>query len=231
MKYSIVVPFYNEEDNIRTVLEEIRKTNPDAQIIAVNDGSTDHTRENLDETRDSLNIDVIHMPKNMGQSAALYYGLLSSEHEACAMMDGDGQNDPADIPALIEKLSEADVVCGYRRKRNDNWQRRIASRAANAIRSSLLGDGIRDTGCSLKVIRREHIRFLIPFNGLHRFIPALVKSAGLSIVEVPVNHRPRQTGVSKYTVAGRAIRGLYDLIGVSWLMSRRIPWPTDLPKL
>jgi dolichol-phosphate mannosyltransferase len=143
------------------------------------------------------------------------------------MMDGDGQNDPADIPALVAALPQADFVCGYRRKRNDSWQKRVASRIANYIRMSVLHDGCRDTGCTLKAIRREHVRFLVPFNALHRFIPALLCSAGLTMIEVPANHRPRRFGVSKYTVAGRAWRGLRDLFGVRWLISRRILWPEN----
>lgn len=227
MKISIIVPFYNEEENVEAVLQEIRDTNPDAEIIAVNDGSSDRTGTILDTIP---NITAIHLPKNLGQSAALYTGLLQATTDICVMLDGDGQNDPADIPTLVKEMANADVVCGYRKTRRDSFSRRLASRTANAIRSFLLADGIRDTGCSLKAMRREDVRHLFPFNGLHRFLPAVLKNAGLSIREIPVNHRPRTAGVSKYTIAGRAWRGIHDLIGVSWFLKRQILWPKRFPK-
>jgi dolichol-phosphate mannosyltransferase len=143
------------------------------------------------------------------------------------MMDGDGQNDPAEIPKLIEAMSSADVVFGVRSNRQDTKARLIASRIANAIRRFALGDTATDTGCSLKVIRREHVALLVPFNGLHRYLPAFLQGAGLSSVEISVNHRSRKAGISKYTIQGRALRGIYDLIGVRWLLNRRIIWPID----
>ena len=222
MKISIVIPFYNEEENVGPVIREVLATNPDAEVIAVDDGSRDATAERLAAIP---GIRVIRLPANLGQSAALYRGLEAATGDVCVMMDGDGQNDPADIPKLTALLDRADVVCGYRAHRRDTWNRRIASRIANRIRNAVLHDGIRDTGCTLKAVKKEHVRHLVPFNAMHRFMAALFKSAGLTIVEVPVNHRPRQAGISKYTVAGRALRGFYDLIGVRWLVSRRIHWP------
>ncbi len=219
---SVVVPFFNEEENVTAVLREIRGAVPEAEIVAVDDGSLDRTGELI---RAEPGVVGVFFVRNLGQSAALYAGLHRATGEILVMMDGDGQNDPADIPALVEAMERADFVCGYRKKRNDSWQKRVASRIANGIRSRVLGDGCRDTGCTLKAIRREHLRYLVPFNALHRFLPALLGSAGLSMVEVPANHRPRQFGVSKYTVAGRAWRGLRDLLGVRWLLSRRILWP------
>jgi dolichol-phosphate mannosyltransferase len=197
VKVSIVIPFYNEEENVVAVLNEVRARQPEAEIL--------------------------------GQSAALYYGLHAATGDVLVMMDGDGQNDPADIPALIIALEqgEGDFACGYRKNRQDTWQKKAASRIANAIRRKVLGDGCRDTGCTLKAIRREHVKFIHPFNAMHRFIPALLANAGLRIAEVPANHRPRTLGVSKYTVAGRAWRGLRDLFGVRWLLSRSIRWNLD----
>jgi dolichol-phosphate mannosyltransferase len=221
---SIVIPFFNEEENVAELLGEIRAACPAAEIVAVDDGSTDRTREFL---RREAGVTIIAFDRNLGQSAALFAGLQYATGEICVMLDGDGQNDPADIPALVEALAHADVACGYRRKRQDMWSRRVASRIANRIRRVFLHDGIRDTGCSLKAIHREHVRYLVPFNGLHRFMPALLKNAGLSIVEVPVNHRPRLRGQSKYTIGGRALRGLKDLVGVSWLLQRQIRFPTS----
>lgn len=225
MKLSIIIPFYNEEENVETVLEEILQTNPDAEVVAVNDGSSDGTLARLKNFESRVKI--LSLSRNVGQSAALYLGLVRSTGDLCAMMDGDGQNDPADIPFLVTQMEKTDVVCGYRKKRNDSWKRKVASRIANKIRSAILHDGVRDTGCTLKIIRREHIKHLIPFNGLHRFLPALLRTAGLRILECPVNHRSRHAGQSKYTIGGRAMRGIYDLIGVRWFINRRIPWPEN----
>ena len=222
---SIIVPFYNEAESIPDLLAEITKACPGAEIVAVDDGSTDATNRIL---RDTPGIQIVSFPVNRGQSAALYAGLRRASGRICVMLDGDGQNDPADIPALVAALSDSDLACGWRRNRRDTWNRRVASRVANSIRRAFLKDGIRDTGCSLKALRREHIDFLVPFNGLHRYIPALIRNAGLRLVEVPVNHRPRLRGVSKYTIGGRALRGIRDLFGVSWLLSRQIHFPAGV---
>ena len=221
---SIIVPFFNEEENVISVLSEIRHTQPTAEIIAINDGSTDATRARILECP---SVRLIDFPRNLGQSAAFYAGLHAARGRLLAMMDGDGQNDPADIATLIAALTGADFACGYRAQRRDSWTKRTASRFANSIRRSVLHDGVRDTGCSLKVIHRSHVKFLFPFNGLHRFIPALLINAGLRLVEVPVHHRPRTHGTSKYTVSGRAWRGLRDLFGVRWFLSRQIRWDLD----
>lgn len=222
MKISIVIPFYNEEENVQAVLREVQKSIPDAEIIAVDDGSQDQTAAKI---QSCTGVRLISLPRNLGQSAALYAGLTRAQNEICVMMDGDGQNDPADIPKLLSCLDRADVVCGYRERRQDSWPRRAASRIANQLRRAILHDGIRDTGCTLKAMRTADVRHLTPFNGLHRFIPALLRHAGLRVVEIPVHHRPRKFGSSKYTMARRAWRGLYDLIGVRWLLTRQIPWP------
>jgi dolichol-phosphate mannosyltransferase len=221
---SVIIPFYNEEECAASVLEEIRGVLPDSEIVAVDDGSSDGTADCIARV---AGVRLLRNEVNLGQSAALYHGLLASTGDICVMLDGDGQNDPADIPGLIPLLEKSDVVCGYRANRQDTLNRRIASRVANGIRRFFLHDGIRDTGCSLKLIKREHVRFLVPFNGLHRFMPALLKQAGLTIAEAPVNHRPRLRGVSKYTIGGRALRGISDLFGVAWLMKRQIRWPKE----
>ena len=221
---SVVIPFFNEAELVSDVLREIRSILPTAEIIAVDDGSTDGTGKIISALND---IRLIALQKNCGQSAAMYAGLRAAKGELIAMMDGDGQNDPAEIPKLVEAMSSADVVFGVRKNRQDTKSRLIASQIANAIRRLALGDNATDTGCSLKVIRREHVALLVPFNGLHRYLPAFLQRAGLKSVEVPVNHRSRKAGVSKYTIKGRALRGIYDLIGVRWLLSRRIIWPVD----
>lgn len=224
MKVSIIIPFYNEEETVASVLEEARRTNPEAEIVAVNDGSSDRTETII---RQHPDIRLISHGGRLGQSAALYTGLNAAQGEICVMMDGDGQSDPADIPNLVSQLDRADLVCGYRRVRQDTWSRRVASRLANSIRRMVLHDGVRDTGCTLKAMKKTDMRLLLPFNGLHRFIPVLFNHAGLRIVEVPVNHRPRKGGKTKYSNLERALRGFYDLIGVRWLLARSIAWPKE----
>ena len=221
---SVVIPFYNEAGCAGEVLAEIRRAEPEAEIVAVDDGSTDGTDAIL---RGAPGVRVVTLGKNCGQSAALYAGLRAATGGIVAMMDGDGQNDPADIGKLVAALADADVAYGVRTRRRDSAARVMAGRLANAIRRAALGDDATDTGCTLKVIRREHIGLLVPFNGLHRYLPAFFARSGLRAVEIPVNHRPRRAGVSKYTLGGRALRGIRDLVGVRWLLSRRIAWPPD----
>lgn len=222
---SVIIPFFNESELVVEVLNEVRSILPDAEIIAVDDGSTDDTKEKI---LSCSGVKLLALSKNCGQSAAMYAGLRSAKGDFLAMMDGDGQNDPSEIPKLLDAMHTTDVVFGKRRKRKDKPARLIASKIANAIRRFALGDTATDTGCSLKIIRREHVRLLVPFNGLHRYLPAFLQQAGLRSVEISVNHRMRKAGVSKYTINGRAMRGLYDLIGVRWLINRRIIWPNGL---
>jgi dolichol-phosphate mannosyltransferase len=224
MKISIIIPFYDEEESVNEVLAEARRTHPEAEIIAVNDGSKDDT---LAMIRKHSDVRMISFERNLGQSAALFAGLTLAQGEICVMMDGDGQNDPADILKLVSILEHADVACGYRQKRQDVWPRRVSSWVANSIRRTVLNDRIHDTGCTLKALRKADVRHLLPFDGLHRYLPVILSKAGLRIVEVPVRHRPRKHGKSKYSTRERAMRGLYDLIGVRWLMARRISWPKN----
>ena len=223
---SIIIPFFNEEENVEAVLKETRATNPLAEIIAVNDGSADSTEAKI---RAFSDIRLISMPKNLGQSAALYAGLLNASHQLCVLMDGDGQNDPADIPNLLREIDKFDVVCGIRRARKDSWQVKCASRIANRTRKFFTRDTVRDAGCTLKVIRKEHIRFLIPFNEMQCYMVAMLEHAGLSVGQILVNHRARQFGRSNYTILRRAWRGIWDLLGMKWLLRRQIVWPPKFP--
>lgn len=219
---SIVVPFFNEADLVEEVLREIVRTNPGAEVIAVNDGSSDGTGDRIEKVP---GVRALHFPENRGQSAAIYAGLRNAMGRICVTMDGDGQNDPADIADLLAELRpDIGMVCGYRQKRKDTLSRRMASKFANRIRLLFIDDGIRDTGCSLKCFRKEAVDHLVPFNGMHRYMAAFMKRAGLRIVEVPVNHRPRKAGQSKYTNWDRALRGIHDLIGMSWLLKRKVPF-------
>jgi dolichol-phosphate mannosyltransferase len=219
---SVVVPLYNEEANLAILQEELRAalSGLDYEIIFVDDGSVDGTVEKIEA---SPNVRAIRFEKNSGQSAAIYAGLMAAHGATIAIIDGDLQNDPADIPKLLGEIaSGADLVCGYRVKRQDTLVKRLTSRVANTVRSRYTKDGVRDTGCTLKAMRRECVAALLPFKGMHRFIPALVKSAGYRLVEVPVNHRPRRFGQSKYGFGNRALRATTDMFGVRWLLSRRL---------
>ena len=217
---SIVVPFYNEEEAAKEVLEEIVATNPGAEVLAINDGSSDNTWNIISSVP---GVTALQFAVNRGQSAAMYAGARQASRPIIVFIDGDGQNDPADIPKLVAALGDdADVVCGYRAKRKDTASRRWASKFANAIRRMFVNDGLRDTGCSLKAFKREGVDHLVPFNGMHRFLAAQFIKGGMKIVETPVNHRGRLAGESKYTNFNRAIRGIYDLFGIKWLLNRKV---------
>lgn len=221
---SIVIPFYNEEDSVENVLKEVIACQPNAEVIAVDDGSSDRTWDKISALS---GVRGIRFVKNRGQSAAMITGLKQASHDICAVMDGDGQNDPADIAAMVQLMNQGDAVFGFRKTRKDTWDRRIASKIANAIRRAFVKDGIKDTGCSLKVFRKDMVQYLPPFNGLHRFMGAFFVAEGFRIVETPVNHRPRVEGISKYNNLDRALRGIYDLIGVSWYLKRKVNTALD----
>ena len=219
---SVVVPLFNEEENISILQSELRAAldGLDYEIVFVDDGSLDCTVERIET---APNVLLIRFEKNTGQSAAIYAGLQAARGANAVLIDGDLQNDPADIPRLLAEVARgADLVCGYRINRQDTLVKRLTSRIANAVRSRFTKDGVRDTGCTLKAIRRECISALVPFKGMHRFIPALIKGAGYRLVEIPVNHRPRRFGQSKYGLGNRALRATIDMFGVRWLLSRRL---------
>ncbi len=216
---SVIVPFYNESETARFVLDELKSVLPDAEIIVVDDGSRDDTWTIIQSV---TGIRAHRFTENRGQSAAMYAGLRLATRDFCGLMDGDGQNDPADFPSLLKLAQPNTLICGYRAQRKDTGSRRIASKIANWIRRRFIHDGVRDTGCSLKVFPREAVDHLVAFNGMHRYIPAMMKQAGMNIEETPVNHRGRYAGNSKYTNFERALRGLYDLVGVSWLLKRKV---------
>jgi len=219
---SVVVPLYNEEQSVAMLQRELADalTGLDYEIIFVDDGSQDKTGARIAANPRTR---VLHFEKNAGQSAAIFAGLQAVRSEVAVLIDGDLQNDPADIPRLLAEISRgADLVCGYRARRKDTLLKRITSRVANFVRSRFTRDGVRDTGCTLKAMRRDCIGALVPFKGMHRFIPALVKGAGYRLVEIPVNHRPRRFGQSKYGLGNRALHATVDMFGVRWLLSRRL---------
>lgn len=219
---SVIVPVYNEEENVPILQAELKAAlrGIDHEFVFVDDGSADRTVERIEA---APNLRVIRFEKNAGQSAAMYAGLHAARGAILVLIDGDLQNDPADIPKLVDEISRgADLVCGYRAQRRDTRVKRLTSRIANAVRSRYTKDGVRDTGCTLKAMRRECVSALVPFKGMHRFIPALIKDAGYRLVEIPVNHRPRRFGQTKYGLGNRAVRATIDMFGVRWLLSRRL---------
>ena len=221
---SVIVPLFNEEESVSILQSELRTALGELsyEIIFVDDGSVDRT---VDRIEPAPHIRVIRFEKNTGQSAAIYAGLQAARGATAVLIDGDLQNDPADIPKLLAEIAHgADLVCGYRVQRKDTPVKRLTSRIANAVRSRFTKDGVRDTGCTLKAMRRECVRALVPFKGMHRFIPALIKGAGYRLVEIPVNHRPRQFGKSKYGLGNRALRATVDMFGVCWLLARRLDY-------
>jgi glycosyltransferase involved in cell wall biosynthesis len=221
---SVVIPLFNEQDNLETLQRELHAAlkGLDYEIVFVDDGSKDETVQRV-ETRPEVHLLVFE--KNAGQSAAMYAGIHAARGEVIALLDGDLQNDPADIPLLLAEIDKgADLVCGYRAKRKDTVVKQITSRVANFVRSRFTKDGVRDTGCTLKAMRRECRDALVLFYGMHRFIPALVKGAGYRLVEIPVNHRPRTAGVSKYGLGNRAVKATVDMFGVRWLLSRQVKY-------
>lgn len=214
---------FNEADNVGPLQIEVAEAlhGIDYELILVDDGSSDGTPSKIVR---SDRVRVLELAKNTGQSAAMFVGIMAARGKVIALLDGDLQNDPADVPRLMASIlnDEADLVCGYRANRRDSGFKKIQSRIANAVRSRFTGDGVRDTGCTLKTMRRECREALIPFRGMHRFIPALIKASGYRVVEVPVHHRARQHGSSKYGGGlRRAIPATQDMFGVQWLNSRK----------
>lgn len=221
---SIVIPLYNEEENMPILQKELTAAlaGRSYEIVFVDDASKDGTLSKVEKRPE---IRVLQFEKNAGQSAAMYAGIHAAHGKVIVLLDGDLQNDPADIPKLLKEIENGfDLVCGYRAKRKDTVVKKITSRVANFVRSRFTRDGVRDTGCTLKAMRRECGNALVPFYGMHRFIPALVKGAGYKLIEIPVNHRPRTFGVSKYGLGNRAIKATVDMFGVRWLLSRQLKY-------
>ena len=230
-RISIVVPVHNEAENIVSLIQEIVNAMSQAEayeIIYVDDGSKDQTPEVLKQAlQDFKNLRVIHHQTSCGQSTAVHSGVKAARYPWIATLDGDGQNDPTDIPNLYqvlikqkETISNLSMVAGWRNKRYDSEWRLFSSKVANAIRSKLLGDHTPDTGCGLKVFSRECFLNLPYFNHMHRFLPALIIRAGGQVISEPVSHRSRVNGVSNYGTLDRLWAGITDICGVIWLQKR-----------
>lgn len=232
LSFSVVIPVKDEAANIDKLLDEISAATTGCRafdVIAVDDGSTDNTLTALRAYKQThaLPLIVLKNPHNLGQSTSIYLGVRHSQRDWIVTIDGDGQNDPADIPSLLAQAAAhpgTAMVAGQRAIRRDSWIKRISSRIANKVRASLLRDDTPDTGCGLKLIRRDVLLSVPYFNHMHRFLPALVRRHGGTVLHVPVNHRHRTEGKSKYGTLDRLWVGIWDLIGVMWLMKRnRLP--------
>ncbi|MDA0997665.1 MAG: glycosyltransferase [Proteobacteria bacterium] len=229
---SVVVPVKDEALNVGPLAEEIATALEGRyrfEMIFVDDGSEDETAAKLAETRSRLpTLRIIRHRVCRGQSIAILSGVAAAHGPLIATLDGDGQNDPADIPALLERYNNEHglggpvLIAGWRAKRNDIWLKRVSSKIANAVRGALLGDRTPDTGCGLKIFARDDFLRYPAFNHMHRFLPALTIRAGGRVVSVEVNHRPRARGMSKYGLFNRLGIGIVDLVGVAWLQRRSV---------
>jgi dolichol-phosphate mannosyltransferase len=233
MDLSVVIPVKNEADNVAPLVGEIRAALEgliEYEILYVDDGSDDATGSEISRLAGTIpQVRLLRHSQNYGQSAAISTGVHAARGAWIATLDGDGQNDPADLPAMWRLARQASpspplLIAGYRERRRDSWSKRAASRIANAIRARLLGDRTPDTGCGLKLFPRSLFLDLPYFDHVHRFLPALVLREGGRVLSVPVNHRPRHKGKSKYGVFDRLGVGIIDLLGVMWLQ-RRAPRP------
>ncbi len=228
---SIVFPVFNEEENVPILLDEIVTAlhgQPwSYEMIAVDDGSVDRSLEILQQSRAKYpNLRVLTFERNSGQTAALDAGWRAAKGTYVVSLDADLQNDPADIPRMMRLLeqSHADMIIGVRVNRQDTFARKIQSRIGNSMRNWITGDQITDTGCSLKLVKRSAIERVALYNGMHRFLPTLVRMQGHKVIETPVNHRPRKYGVSKYGAMNRAMRGLVDCFAVRWMSNRMLTY-------
>lgn len=227
-RLSIVVPLYNEEENLPALDGEIRAALAPLglayEVLYVDDGSTDGSLAALRSLAAAdPRIRILRHRKNAGQSAGLASGFRAARGELVATLDADLQNDPADLPRLLAKLDEGwDVVSGVRRNRRDSWVRRVSSRIANGVRNWATDEAITDVGCSLKAYRARFLAHLPMFGGMHRFLPTLVRWNGARVTELEVNHRPRLHGVAKYGIGNRLFRALADLMAVRWMRTRWI---------
>jgi glycosyltransferase involved in cell wall biosynthesis len=224
---SLVIPLYNEAESLPILAVEIRRamepTGRTWEVIYIDDGSTDDSPGVLRALAgEDRRVRVIRQRRNSGQSAALAAGFRHACGAVVVTLDADLQNDPADIPRLLAELGPYDVVCGVRTRRQDGLLRRVSSRIANRVRNRVTREAVTDVGCTLRACRREFLRRIPAFSGMHRFLPTLLRMAGARVTEVPVHHRPRLHGRSKHNIRNRLWRTLADLFGVRWLQSRRI---------
>ena len=232
IELSVVVPIYNEEACLPGTLLELREALENAgmrywEAVIVDDGSSDRSPQIIKELAEAdPRFRQIRFARNCGQTAAFDKGFRSARGTLVGMMDGDGQNDPRDFPRLIGALESKDVdmMCGIRQKRQDSLVRKISSRIANGVRNWATQESVTDVGCSIRVFRRECIERIKLYEGMHRFFPTLFRMEGFTIGEIPVNHRPREKGNSKYGINNRLWKGIRDLMAVRWMMTRHLSY-------
>ena len=229
---SIVIPAYNEEECITDAATEVCSVLDGLglldEVVVVDDGSTDRTVERLVELKAQRpQIRIVRFKQNRGQTAAMDAGFRHARGELIATLDADMQNDPADIPKILELMSDWDVVCGVRGQRDDSWLRRVSSRIANGVRNRMTHEQITDVGCTLKIYRRADVQKLKLYEGMHRFLPTLLRMEGCRVTEVPVNHRPRLKGQTKYGVWNRVFKSFRDLLAVRWMQARRLRYDVE----
>ena len=227
IEISIVVPVYNERENLVLLDQEITKSikplNKNYEVILVDDGSTDGSSELIRVLQEkNSTIRLIRFGHNHGQTAAFAAGFDKARGDIIITMDADLQNSPSDIPLLLTAIKDYDVVCGWRHKRNDPWIKKISSKVANSVRNSLSEESIADTGCSLKAFRRECFKDIKLYNGMHRFFPTLMRMEGFSVTQVKVGHYPRIHGHSKYNIRNRLFASFKDLLAIRWMKKRQI---------
>ena len=229
---TIVAPVYNEEENlpilVAQLVDVLKPLGKSYEMIFVDDASTDRSRSLLKEMISRYpQIRIVGFKKNCGETAAGAAGLKAARGDIVITIDADLQNDPKDIPMMLDYLKEYDMVTGWRQKRDDSWVKRITSKIANRIRNGLSGETIRDSGCTYRAYKRECLENIKLFKGMHRFMPTLVKMEGFRVIEVPIAHHPRQFGVSKYTTWNRMGRAFIDLMAVRWMKSRHIRYEIE----
>ncbi len=232
VEISVVLPVYNEAENLPILVPQIHEVLEDLgrvyEMIFVDDGSTDRSRAMLKEMVNQYpQIRILGFKKNCGETAAVTAGLKEARGEIIITMDADLQNDPRDIPRMLEYLKDYDMVTGWRQRRNDPWIKRITSRIANKIRNWLSGEMIKDSGCTFRAYKRECLQNLKLYKGMHRFMPTLVKMEGFRVIEIPITHHPRRFGKSKYTTLNRMWSAFIDLLAVKWMKTRHIHYEIE----
>jgi glycosyltransferase involved in cell wall biosynthesis len=224
---SIILPVHDEVENLPILWRELLEVLPGlagpVEVIFVDDGSTDGSGDVIRRLAEGdSRIRALRFAQNAGLSAAFYAGFQAARGAVVATMDSDLQSDPRDLPRLLERLEGAEAVVGWRQIRHDSWVKRVSSRIANGIRKALTGNQLQDSACSLRVMRRRCLDAVPPYTGMHRFVPTLLALAGHRVVQVPVHHRPRRFGRSKFGVRDRALPAFADLLAVMWMMRRRL---------
>lgn len=232
IEISVVVPVYSEEENLPILIprlaEVFKGMGRSFEMIFVDDGSSDGSRRILKEFASQYpSLRIIGFKENRGLSAALYAGMKEARGNTIVTLDSDLQNDPSDIPRLMGYLDRYDMATGWRHKREDPWLKRISSKMANSIRNRLSGENIQDSACTLRAFKKECIKNIPAFNGMHRFLSTLAKMEGYQIIEVPVSHHPRRFGKSKYNIRNRMWRSFVDLLAVRWMKSRRVRYDIE----